>query len=88
MGSLALCCAVCAAKGKRGEDGPVPESGEAEGGGAHQGKRDPHHHAGEDAQLHHLRHRLATGIPTRFASSTTVLTVVSFNVTAQFELST
>lgn len=86
MGSLALCCAVCAAKGKRGEDGPVPESGEAEGGGAHQGKRDPHHHAGEDAQLHHLRHRLAPGMPTSSLALSS-RTVVSFNVIAQFEFS-
>lgn len=34
----ALCCVVRAARGKREKDGPVPEGGEAEGGGAHQGE--------------------------------------------------
>jgi hypothetical protein len=35
---VALCCLVRAARGKREKDGPVPEGGEAEGGGAHQGE--------------------------------------------------
>lgn len=86
MGSLALCCAVCAAGEKRGKDGPVPESGEAEGGGTHQGKRDPHYHAGEDAQLHHLRHRLASGIPTSSLALSSMV-VLSFNDIARFEFS-